>query len=62
MIGFNDEEAKHAFFTELNTDRQIAFIEFYKALMYLGFDMHVLTVVRNGKARLEIVVRVHEQT
>ena len=61
MIGFNDEEAKHAFFTRLTADQQVAFTKFYEALMHSGFDMHVLTVVLNPKGKLEIIVRVHQQ-
>jgi len=61
MIGFKDEEAKHAFFTQLNADQQVAFSKFYEALTFSGFDMHVQIVERNQMSKLEIIVRVHEQ-
>ena len=62
MIGFNDEDAKHVFFTQLSADQQVAFSEFYEKLVFSGFDMHVIVAQLNAKGKLEIVIRVHEQT
>ena len=62
MIGFNDELAKHAFFTELDADKQVAFTKFYEALVMFGFDMHVVVAQLNEKGKLEVVIRVHDQT
>ena len=62
MIGFEDEEAKHVFFTQLSADQQVAFTKFYEALTYSGFDMHVVTAALSPEGKLQIVVRVHERS